>query len=199
MRDDSWPAAGAGEHWVFGYGSLMWDPGFAFAEAAWGLLRGFHRQLCILSMRNRGTRERPGLALGLAPGGSCRGRVFRIDAAHLEVARAYLWQREMATNVYVPRRLRVRLDDGRSVEALVFIARRGHPACQFTLSDERAAELAATGVGSYGRAIDYLRNVVIHLDGFGITDGPLHRILALAEAGAGTARVSAAPPRTASE
>ncbi|MFO1152938.1 MAG: gamma-glutamylcyclotransferase [Rhodospirillales bacterium] len=182
MRDDDWPGAATDETWVFGYGSLMWDPGFPFAEAAWGLLRGFHRSLCIRSVRNRGTPERPGLALGLAAGGSCRGRVFRIDPPELAVTRAYLWRREMPLNAYVPRLLRVRLDDGRTVKALVFVARRGHPSCLVALSDERAAEMVATGAGSYGSALDYLRNVVAHLDGFGIADGPLHRILALAEA-----------------
>jgi cation transport protein ChaC len=167
--------------WVFGYGSLMWDPGYAFAEDGWGVLRGYHRALCILSIRNRGTVDRPGLALGLDRGGACRGRVFRVAAADVPAAVGYLWQREMANRAYIDRQLPVRLDDGRRVSALTFVARPGHPQYVHDLADEQAAALVATGVGVYGSALDYLRNVCRHLDDFGIADGPLHRVLACAE------------------
>lgn len=167
--------------WVFGYGSLMWDPGFDFSEDAWGLLRGYHRALCILSIRNRGTLDRPGLALGLDRGGACRGRVFRIAAADRKSALSYLWQREMANLAYTDRRLAVRLDDGRRVTALAFVARPGHPQYAPGLAPTDAAKLVATGRGTYGSALDYLRNVCRHLDDFGIADGPLHRVLAMAE------------------
>jgi cation transport protein ChaC len=186
---DPWPVTSGeattsedGSAWVFGYGSLMWDPGFPIAEAAWGLVRGWHRALCILSVLNRGSRERPGLALGLARGGSCRGRALRVAADDIAACRSYLWRREMPNRAYVARLLPVRLDDGRRIEALAFVARRGHPQYVADLPPEEAAALVADAEGSYGRALDYLRNVVFHLDGFGIHDGPLHRILALAEA-----------------
>lgn len=183
-EDDPWPATaeGDGSAWVFGYGSLMWDPGFPVSEAAWGLVRGWHRALCILSVFNRGSRERPGLALGLAPGGSCRGLALRVAAADIAACRAELWRREMPTRAYEARLLPVRLDDGRHIRALAFIARRGHPQCVEDLAPEAAAALVADAEGRYGSALDYLRNVVFHLDGFGINDGPLHQILALAEA-----------------
>ena len=183
---DPWPGAadaeGSGDGWVFAYGSLMWAPGFPVVEAAWGLVRGWHRALCILSIRNRGSRERPGLVLGLAPGGACRGRALRVARADLAMCRTYLWSREMPTRSYAPRLLPVRLDDGRRIEALAFVARRTHPQYVEGLAPEAAAALVAHAEGAYGSALDYLRNVVAHLDDFGIADGPLHRVLALAEA-----------------
>lgn len=170
--------------WVFGYGSLMWDPGFPHREARAARLYGYHRALCVLSIRNRGTRERPGLALGLDRGGSCRGIAFRIAAADAEAARAYLWEREMANNAYHARTLPVRLLDGAAATllALVFISRRDHPQHMAGLAPAEAARLVAQGAGSYGTALEYLRNTVAHLDDFGIDDGPLHRVLTLAEA-----------------
>jgi Uncharacterized protein involved in cation transport len=168
--------------WVFGYGSLMWDPCFPFVESGWGIVRGYHRSLCILSIRNRGTPEQPGLVLGLERGGACRGRVFRIEAPCVDAAREALWAREMPNQAYVPRGLRVRLDDGRTPTALAFIARPGHPQFVPRLAIADAAAMVARGRGATGTAIDYLRNVVHHLDAFRIADGPLHRVLALADA-----------------
>lgn len=175
-------AGGNGDVWVFGYGSLMWDPGFPYIEMKRALLRGYHRALCILSVLNRGTRERPGLALGLVRGGSCRGFVFRIEAEQWPVVQPPLWAREMANAVYAPRMLPVRLEGGERIPALVFVARPDHPQYRGDMPPEQAAALVAQGVGGYGTALDYLRNVVRHLDEFGIADCPLHRVLTLAEA-----------------
>src|SRR5512145_1517750 len=86
--------------WVFGYGSLMWQPGFAFVENVPGRLWGWRRSLCIYSTIYRGTPEEPGLVLGLEPGGSCRGIAFRVAAAQADETLAYLRDREMRTNVY---------------------------------------------------------------------------------------------------
>src|SRR3546814_813588 len=89
--------------WVFGYGSLMWNPGFAFLERQPALLRGYHRAFCIYSEHYRGTRERPGLVLGLDRGGSCRGIAFRVAQAAARAVLGYLWDREMVPSVYAPR------------------------------------------------------------------------------------------------
>ena len=177
----TWPGEGE-DAWVFGYGSLMWDPCFPYVEARRALLRGYHRALCILSILNRGTVDRPGLALGLDRGGSCRGFAFRIDAPHLAVAKADLWRREMSHAVYQPKILTVSLEGAGRVPALVFIALREHAQYRGDLRPEQAATLVAQGAGTYGSALDYLRNVVRHLDEFGIDDCPLHRVLRLAEA-----------------
>lgn len=183
----AWPGEGE-DAWVFAYGSLMWDPCFPYVEARRALLRGYHRALCILSILSRGTVDRPGLALGLDRGGSCRGFAFRIDAPHLAAAKADLWRREMTNAVYQPKILTVSLEGAGRVPALVFIARREHPQYMGDLQPEQAATLVAQGTGAYGAALDYLRNVVRHLDEFGIDDCPLHRVLRLAEAKAASAR-----------
>jgi cation transport protein ChaC len=167
---------------VFGYGSLIWQPGFVYAEDAWGLLRGYHRALSILSVVNRGSRDKPGLALGLERGGSCRGRVLRVAAADAAEVRAYLWRREMPHQAYVDRLLPVRLDNGRRVRALTFISRPGHPQHAPGLPLEEAAAMIAHACGSYGSSLDYLRCVVAQLDRFGLKEGTLHRLLARAEA-----------------
>ena len=175
-----WPPPGAAA-WVFAYGSLMWNPCFPYEEAQRARLFGWHRSLCILSVLNRGTFERPGLALGLDRGGSCAGIAFRLAAAEVAAARVRLWEREMLHAVYTPRIAAVRLQDGEPMAALVFVARPGHP--QYVdLPPEKAAALVAQGVGAYGTALDYLRSVIRHLDDFGIEDRPLREVLRLAEA-----------------
>jgi len=169
------------DRWVFAYGSLMWNPDFAYSEVQRARLHGYHRALCILSLRNRGTPARPGLALGLDRGGSCTGYAFRVPAARVETTMAGLWAREMSTQAYTAKLLEVRLADARRVSALVFVARTDHPQYVCGMPPEEAARLVAQGRGTYGTALDYLRNTLCHLDAFGIIDPPLRRILALAE------------------
>ena len=101
-----------GDLWVFGYGSLLWNPGFGFAEARAARLVGHHRALCITSHRYRGTVERPGLVLGLDRGGSCLGLAYRVDAADAAAVRDYLREREMVTGAYREGLRPVRLADG---------------------------------------------------------------------------------------
>ena len=177
----NWPGERDGDAWVFGYGSLMWNPCFRYVESRRALLRGYHRSLCILSVRSRGTTDKPGLALGLDRGGSCNGFAFRVAAGDIAEARSLLWQREMPNDVYEPKLLPVRLKAGDRVPALAFVARREHRQYVGDLKPEHAAALVVQGVGASGTALDYLRKVVVHLDDFGIADCPLHRVLELAE------------------
>jgi cation transport protein ChaC len=149
------------------------------------VLHGHHRALCIFSVRNRGTPDCPGLVVGLDRGGCCRGHALRVAAENVEATRAYLYERELGTGVYTPAMRRVRLDRNETVSALAFVTRRDHAQYAGGLAPERAAELILQGNGAYGSSLDYLQNVVRHLDDFGIDDGPLHRILAIAEAKAG--------------
>jgi cation transport protein ChaC len=168
--------------WIFAYGSLMWDPGFEPVARHGAVLRGYRRALCILSIRNRGTRDKPGLALGLCRGGSCRGLAFCIAARDVAATCRTLWAREMPTRAYIPKLLPARLDDNSRVTALTFVARPGHPQVVGDLPLEHAAELVVQGKGLYGTSLDYLREVIQHLDCFRIADSPLHRIHQLAEA-----------------
>ncbi len=167
--------------WVFAYGSLMWDPRFPHVETRPAVLHGYHRALCIFSVRNRGTPECPGLVVGLDRGGCCRGQALRVAAGDVEATRAYLYERELGTGVYTPALRKLRLDGNETVSALAFATRRDHAQYAGGLTPERAAELVLQGHGAYGSSLDYLQNVVRHLDAFGIDDGPLHHVLTIAE------------------
>jgi cation transport protein ChaC len=169
------------ELWVFGYGSLMWRPGFAFAERVPATLGGRRRAFCIYSVHHRGTYERPGLVLGLAPGGSTRGMAYRIAPADWADVYAYLIEREQPTETYIEARRRVRLADGRWVEAMVFLSDVQHPQWAGALSLERQAELIAGATGLSGRNVDYLRDLVEHLAEEGIHDRGMERLLEMVE------------------
>jgi len=169
-------AAGAGP-WVFGYGSLMWRPGFDYLERCAATLHGRRRAFCIYSVYHRGTPERPGLVLGLAPGGAVRGAAYRIDPALWPQTYAYLREREQPTETYVEARARVRLADGRAVEVLTFLSDRAHPQWAGALSLEQQARLIAGAQGLSGRNIDYLRDLVSHLASQGVRDRGLESLL----------------------
>jgi cation transport protein ChaC len=166
-----------GARWVFGYGSLMWDPGFPAAERQPALLRGYHRDMCILSLRYRGTPDRPGLVLGLRLRGSCRGIAYRVEDADWPEVRAYLHQREMVTYAYRPRRVPTTLADGRRVVCHTFVADSGHRQYAGHLPNEERIRLLRQGVGPKGSARDYLASTVTHLDDLGIRDGHMHALL----------------------
>ncbi|HEY2753132.1 gamma-glutamylcyclotransferase [Phenylobacterium sp.] len=170
------------ELWVFGYGSLMWRPGFAFAERVAATLPGRRRAFCIYSVHHRGTYQRPGLVLGLAPGGSVRGMAYRIASEDWPDVYAYLLEREQPTETYVEARRFVRLGDGRRVEAMVFLSDVRHPQWAGALSLERQAELIAGANGLSGRNVDYLRDLVEHLAQEGIRDRSMQMLLGLVEA-----------------
>jgi cation transport protein ChaC len=167
-----------GDVWVFAYGSLMWDPGFAYLNAAPALLRGYHRAFCIFSHVYRGTEARPGLVLGLDRGGACRGMAYRVAAAARAGVLDYLDKREKVTDVYMRRTVPITVG-GLKVKAETYVADRGHHqyAGKQTLKD--AARLIAQGAGIGGSNRDYLESTVNHLDELGITDGPLHRLHAM--------------------
>ena len=166
--------------WVFGYGSLMWRPGFDFAERQLAWLRGYHRALCIYSHVHRGTPERPGLVLGLDRGGSCRGVAFRVEAVKAEATLAYLRAREQVTSVYVERRVRLRLDDGREVEALTYVVDRRHDQYAGKLPLETIIRYVREGVGESGDNPAYVLNTHRHLAELSLRDPVLaHLVRAL--------------------
>ena len=167
--------------WIFGYGSLMWSPGFAYLKVRPALLHGYHRSFCVHSIIYRGTPERPGLVLGLDRGGACKGRAFCVAAEDAGRVKAYLNARELVTGVYRARNTTVRLDDGRRVSAYNFVARRGHQQYAGNLTPQRTVELILAGSGAEGSSLDYLRNTVRHLNELGIRDGTVQRLLKLAE------------------
>lgn len=169
----------ADELWVFGYGSLMWDPGFAHAEVHAARLHGHHRSLCVWSWRYRGTPAEPGLVFGLDRGGSCIGRAFRVPEAEKTSAVGYLREREMVGGVYAPLFKTVRLSDGRAVRSLTFVVRRDHPQYAGRLTAEQAAATVSYASGLSGPNADYITSTVQELDALGVRDPLLRRVCAL--------------------
>ena len=161
---------------IFGYGSLMWRPGFEFAEATPALLHGWRRGFCIYSHRYRGTAESPGLVLGLDRGGSCRGIVYRVAGGEARAVAEYLWDREMIAGVYLPRRVTVRQANG-TVDCHAFVADRRHAQYAGSLPRSKVVSIISRAAGESGSNREYLANTVRHLDLLGISDGPLHRLL----------------------
>ncbi len=169
------------DFWVFGYGSLMWHPGFPHLEVRPGHLYGYHRHFCIYSHRYRGTPDCPGLVLGLDRGGSCRGMLYRVPAGERDEVMDYLIEREMVTGVYTPRWLEVR-SDPEPVTAISYIVDPGHEQYTGRLGMEEMLDLVLQGVGDRGPCLEYLQNTVHHLRALGLPDRKLERLLKLAEA-----------------
>ena len=159
----------------------MWRPGFAYVERQSATLHGRRRAFCIYSVHHRGTYERPGLVLGLAPGGAVRGAAYRVAEQDWAATYAYLREREQPTETYVESSANVRLGDGRRVETLVFLSDTAHPQWAGALSLERQAELIANATGLSGKNVDYLRDLVEHLRAQGVHDVVMTRLLALVE------------------
>ena len=170
--------------WIFGYGSLMWRPGFENLGIEDAQLFGYHRAFCVTSIVHRGTKENPGLVLGLDRGGSCRGKGILCPAAIREPVIDYLYRREMVTSVYQPRMVQIKLvKTGAMAPALTFVADPCHAQYCGKPTVEEAARIIARAHGRGGPNRDYLQSTIEHLDEFGINDGPLHRIMSLIENG----------------
>jgi len=163
--------------WVFAYGSLLWNPLFPVAEMRAGTLVGLHRRFCLWSLASRGTRECPGLVLGLDRGGACRGVAMRLpsplalDELHL------LWRREMVANSYRPTWVRVAAD-GRELVALTFVVRRNHPQYAGKLPLDRQVDVLGRACGAFGSSLDYLERTRVALVSHGIVDPYLEGLAA---------------------
>jgi glutathione-specific gamma-glutamylcyclotransferase len=164
------------DFWVFGYGSLMWNPGFAELERRPAMLYGSHRALCVHSWVHRGTYETPGLVLGLDRGGSCRGIALKASGAERDRIISYLRNRELVTNVYFEDWRRVDIGRGEHVEALTYIVDRSHTQYAGRLDDEEIAKIVRRGVGRAGPNLDYVLNTLAHLREEGIYDPHLEAI-----------------------
>lgn len=163
--------------WVFGYGSLMWHPGFDTPETRPARLQGWHRAFCIYSEHYRGTPDKPGLILGLLPGGSCRGLAHRLPVKRYDAVRRYLIHREIDNDgVYRETTRPIHLDDGRTVQALVYLADREHRQFAGKLPLAKAIALVRRGNGATGSNIDYVANTVAHLAELGLRDLALEEL-----------------------
>jgi glutathione-specific gamma-glutamylcyclotransferase len=165
--------------WVFGYGSLMWSPGFSFAEQAPARLRGAHRALCVYSVVHRGTHAKPGLVLGLDKGGSCRGVAFRVTPGAEDETIAYLRAREQVTDVYVEAMRPVMLLDGsgRNFRALCYLVDRNHEQYAGKLSIDQQLAIVRAGKGQAGGNVEYVLRTFQHLEEAGVHDPLLSEIV----------------------
>ena len=167
-------------YWVFGYGSLMWNPGFKFCHRISALLVGWHRDMCIKSIHYRGTPNIPGLVSGLVPGGDCLGFGYEIAQQDVNEVIEYLDARELITMVYCPMHLEIELADGRNVEARVYISNQNHPHFAGNWSDKEKIIHLVQGRGTEGTSLEYLENILGNLEKLGIFDNNLDRLLKMA-------------------
>ena len=167
-----------GDLWVFGYGSLMWRPGFEFVERVPARLIGEHRALCVYSFVHRGTPEKPGLVLGLDRGGACRGVAFKVAEKHCAATLNYLREREQATSVYREVRRSVWLENEprRRVSALTFVVDRGHVQYAGRLSLVEQLRHVQQGHGQSGDNRDYVLSTVGAIEAAGFRDLALHQL-----------------------
>lgn len=164
------------DFWVFGYGSLMWNPGFDAVESTEARLHGYRRSLCVRSWVHRGTQERPGLVLGLDRGGSCLGMAFRTRPEEAMAVLDYLRRRELVTHVYLERRLQIRLADGRNVKALTYVVDRSHVQYAGGIDIRHAAEVVHAAAGQSGPNDAYVLNTLAHLREMRIRDRWLEEV-----------------------
>lgn len=161
--------------WVFGYGSLMWDPGFAYVERQSAVLDGWHRSFCMQSIHYRGTPESPGLVLALdqAAGAKCAGVAFGVASADSGEVMRYLHARELVSDAYNEVILPLRLADGRQVSAVTYVIDHAHPQYCAGLPRETQAQIIARSQGQTGTNADYLWNTTAHLAALGLSDPEL--------------------------
>jgi cation transport protein ChaC len=169
------PRLGAEDCWVFGYGSLIWNPSFRFVERRVAVLRGWHRRFCLWTPLGRGTPDCPGLMLALERGGSCRGVAFRIAAADARLELDLIWRREMLSGAYCARLVKVATLEG-PVEAAAFTINRRHARYAGKLPEDDVAGVLAKAKGMLGPCAEYLANTVQHLHQLGIRDRALERL-----------------------
>lgn len=170
MADDDGPAL-----WVFGYGSLIWNPGFPVLARHLATLPDYHRSFCMRSIHHRGTDAEPGLVLALdaQPGARCSGVAFGVAAAHVGATLAMLRERELVSSAYLERSLVIELDTGHRVEAVTYVIDPDHVQYCGGLPLEEQARIIARAVGGRGPNRDYLFNTATHLRDLGLPDAEL--------------------------
>ena len=161
--------------WVFGYGSLLWNPGFEAQERVIATLPGYHRSFCMRSIHHRGTEDEPGLVLALdaLEGAQCNGVALSVASHEQDDVLAYLRERELISSAYLEKMLHVALADGRKVEAVTYVIDPDHVQYCGGLDLEEQARIIARAVGGRGPNTEYLFDTAAHLGELGITDREL--------------------------
>ena len=161
--------------WVFGYGSLVWNPLVHHEERRVARMHGFHRSFCLWSHVNRGSLQKPGLVLGLDVGGSCRGVAFRIAQRRAAEELRLLWRREMVLGVYSPRWATVETASD-TIKAIAFFANRDHANYAGKLPLETVIKTLVSARGQLGTPAEYLLETVRGLVEHGVRDAYLFEL-----------------------
>ena len=163
------------DFWVFGYGSLIWNPGFAFDDKRLATLAGYARSFCMWSIHHRGTPEAPGLVLALdaAADAECRGVAYHVSGAEAEATLAYLRERELVSSAYLEREVRLSFDGGCDTQALAYVVDADHVQYCGGMPLEEQAQIIARAHGGRGPNEDYLYNTAQHLGELGLHDAEL--------------------------
>ena len=163
--------------WLFGYGSLIWNPAFNYQESCCALVHGWHRSFCLKLFMGRGTPEKPGLMLALARGGACRGVAFRIAAQEVRQELWLLWQREMFGGSYNAHWVQLKFGQ-QVVRGLTFVVNPKNPRYTKDLSAEQTARMILDAKGELGTNLEYFENTLTHLQTLGVKDSTLMQIAA---------------------
>jgi glutathione-specific gamma-glutamylcyclotransferase len=173
-----------GDVWIFGYGSLIWNPAFEHDKTQLGKVAGWHRRFCLWTNLSRGCTRQPGLTLGLDRGGACRGMLFRIPRAQAAMELSVLWRREMVGGAYVPRWVKAATPQG-AVDAITFTINHAHPRYTGRLDEAEMVRVIACASGTLGRCSEYLFKTEASLVALGIRDRRLEALCRQVEAAIG--------------
>ena len=175
LRETMAAVAPGSDVWVFGYGSLMWNPIIRVAESRVAKVQGFYRHFCLRQTLGRGTPEKPGLMLGLDEGGCCTGVAHRVAAAEVESEIGLLWQREMLSGAYRPHWIEAEAG-AETLRALTFVVDRTHKRYEGLLPVETVAQRIANAEGVLGTNRDYLYRMAKHLSELAVVDDDVARL-----------------------
>jgi cation transport protein ChaC len=161
--------------WVFGYGSLLWNPGFEVAEQVMATLPDYERSFCMRSIHHRGSEAEPGLVLALdeLAGASCQGVALRSTPGTEKSTLEYLRERELISSAYLEKMLNITLQCGREVTAVTYVIDPLHVQYCGGLPLEQQAQIIAKAQGGRGPNSEYLYNTADHLQALGVADTDL--------------------------
>lgn len=173
----TWSERPPGPVWVFGYGSLIWNPLLHWDAQHNARLQGWHRSFCLRSVAGRGRPENPGRLLALRPGGAVDGVVLRLVEDDIEAELRLLWAREMSTGAYRPAWVPVQLPEGMTLRALTFLGRPEHPLFEQDAEPATVAGPIARAAGAFGSNLDYLHQLAQALQARGLHDPYVEAVL----------------------
>jgi cation transport protein ChaC len=171
------------ELWIFGYGSLIWRPDFAFAETCAGYITGWSRRFWQGSVDHRGVPEAPGRVVTLAsePESRCWGLVYRVEADRREEVLARLDHRESGGFDRVGVQVTPR-DQGReSIAAITYVAPPSNPNYLGPAPMTAIAEQVRQSVGPSGANRDYALRLAESLRDLGVEDDHVFELAAFLE------------------